>query len=42
MNQESERVLSKVGELVEKEKLNPKQQYLRVKEPNFLILNQFG
>ncbi len=32
MNQESERVLSKVGELVEKEKLNPKQKYLRVKE----------
>ena len=32
MNQESERVLSKAGELVEKEKLNPKQKYLRVKE----------
>ena len=32
MNQESERALSKVGELVEKEKLNPKQKYLRVKE----------
>lgn len=32
MNQESEQVLSKVGELVEKEKLNPKQKYLRVKE----------
>ena len=32
MNQESERALSKVGELVEKERLNPKQKYLRVKE----------
>lgn len=32
MNQESEQALSKVGELVEKEKLNPKQKYLRVKE----------
>ena len=32
MNQESERALSKVGELVEKEKINPKQKYLRVKE----------
>ena len=32
MNQESKQSLSKLGELVEKEKLNPKQKYLRVKE----------
>ncbi len=32
MNQETQQSLSKVGELVEKEKLNPKQKYLRIKE----------
>ena len=32
MNQESKQSLSKLGELVEKEKLNPKQKYLRIKE----------
>ena len=32
MNQESKQSLSKVGELVAQEKLNPKQKYLRIKE----------